>query len=87
MIATTVGGLPEIVVDGKTGLLVPPHSPDALAEAMRALWHDRGLALNLGMAASRVARERFSLAGQIAKTIALYKTILSQRAARMEARS
>jgi glycosyltransferase involved in cell wall biosynthesis len=79
VIATTVGGLPEIVVDGHTGLLVPPRSPEALAEAMRKLWQDRGLALELGATALNVVRERFSLAGQIEKTVALYETLLPRQ--------
>jgi len=36
VIATTVGGLPELVDDGRTGLLVPPRDPKALADAIRA---------------------------------------------------
>jgi glycosyltransferase involved in cell wall biosynthesis len=83
VIATVVGGLPEIVTDGETGLLVPPRSPEALAEAMRTLWHDRGLALKLGTSALRVARERFSLTDQIAKTIALYEAVISQQPRRL----
>ncbi len=82
VIATTVGGLPEIVVNGETGLLVPPRSPEALAEAMRTLWHDRALTLGLGTSASRIAQERFLLADHIEKTIALYETLLSQRASK-----
>lgn len=79
VIATTVGGLPEIVTHGETGLLVAPHAPGALADAMRTLWHDPALAARLGASASRVARERFSLARQVEKTVELYETISSRR--------
>jgi glycosyltransferase involved in cell wall biosynthesis len=79
VIATSVGGLPEMVVDGQTGLIVPPGSPEALAEAMRTLWHDRVLTLRLGKSAARLAQERFSLVGQIAQTHALYESLLAER--------
>ena len=40
VVATRVGGLPEVVDDGVTGLLVPPADPGALAQAMVAIWND-----------------------------------------------
>jgi glycosyltransferase involved in cell wall biosynthesis len=52
--ATAVGGTPEVVVDGKTGFLVPPRDPVALADAMLRLLADRGLAEAFG----RAGRER-----------------------------
>ena len=61
VIATRVGALPEIVVDGMNGLIVRPFSPEALAGAMRTLWHDRSLAARLGASGRRVATEQFSL--------------------------
>lgn len=54
VVAARVGGLPEIVVDGETGLLVPPEDPAALADAIRRMAADPGLRLRLGAA----ARER-----------------------------
>ncbi|MGA3058020.1 MAG: glycosyltransferase [Candidatus Limnocylindrales bacterium] len=50
VVATGVGGIPEIVVDGQTGLLVPPEDPRALAEAIRRLAGDRDLRHRLGKA-------------------------------------
>lgn len=55
VIATRVGGLPEVVLDGETGLLVPPANPEALADAMRILLRDRDLRVRYGIA----GRERF----------------------------
>ena len=43
VIATSVGGLPDVVADGKTGMLTPPENPDALADAL-VTYFDRGLA-------------------------------------------
>ncbi|MGZ6273158.1 MAG: glycosyltransferase [Candidatus Limnocylindrales bacterium] len=54
VVATNVGGIPEIVVDGETGLLVPPKDPVALAAAIRRLAGDRELRHRMG----RAGRER-----------------------------
>ena len=60
VVATSVGGLPEIVVDGQSGILVPPGDPAALAQALRALLTDERLRLRLAQGARRRA-ECFSL--------------------------
>ena len=56
VVATRVGGVPELVQDGVTGLLVPPGDPDALAAAVVRVLERRG---DMGAAAARRAR-RFS---------------------------
>ena len=48
VVASRVGGIPEVVEDGKAGLLVPPKSPTELSEAIRRVWEDRNLARKLG---------------------------------------
>jgi glycosyltransferase involved in cell wall biosynthesis len=73
VIATRIGGLPEIVRDEVTGLLVSPHSPAELAGAMRRLWFDPNLTRELGRNAFHEAREKFSLATHVSKVIALYE--------------
>lgn len=60
VVATTVGGLPEIVVDGRTGLLVVPDDVDALARALGDLLGDRDRAAEMGGAAREVAAVDFS---------------------------
>ena len=72
VIATEVGGLPEIVRDGETGLMISPASPDALAEALRRLWSDPRLTKRLGENALRDARARFRLDLQVERTTELY---------------
>lgn len=57
-VATRAGGIPEAVIDGETGILVPPGDPDAAAEAIAALATDRALRERLGSSArARVATD------------------------------
>lgn len=60
VISTRVGGIPEVVLDGETGLLVPPHDSDAIARAIIKLAKDRKLREEMGNAGRRRA-EYFSL--------------------------
>jgi glycosyltransferase involved in cell wall biosynthesis len=62
VVASTVGGVPEIVEDGKTGLLVPPGEAAALAAALELLLADATLRDRLGAAGRTRVRERFDLA-------------------------
>ena len=55
-VATSVGGIPEIVRDGETGILVPPNSPERFAEAVEALLGNEKLRLQMGRAAQERAR-------------------------------
>jgi len=72
VIATRVAGAAEQIVDGESGLLVPPSDPVALAAAMARLAGDPPLRSRLGAAAERRVRERFSIAQAVAGTIAVY---------------
>jgi spore coat protein SA len=59
VVATRVGGMPEIVADGETGFLIDPNNPDALASALERLLTDESLRRTLGAAARRAAVARF----------------------------
>ncbi|MCK4413482.1 MAG: glycosyltransferase [Candidatus Eisenbacteria sp.] len=72
VLATRVGGIPEIVIDGETGLLVPPADPRALAGGLGRLLADPALRTQLGAAGLDRARGYFSLERMADQTLAVY---------------
>ena len=73
VVATPVGGTPEVVVDGETGLLVPPRDVEALAAALRELLADPERAQRLGEAGRRRVEARVLGAGRWReRVLALY---------------
>jgi alpha-maltose-1-phosphate synthase len=72
VVAAHVGGIPEVVSDGETGLLVPPDDPGALAAALNALLGDPGRAAAMGRLGRRRAIAEFSWPAIAAQTAALY---------------
>jgi glycosyltransferase involved in cell wall biosynthesis len=83
VVACAVGGVPEIVVPGRTGLLVPPEDPAALAAALERLRRDPGLRARLGASAARDARARFDVRRSVAAVEALYRRVLASRPGRL----
>lgn len=79
VVATRVGGNPELVQDGVTGLVVPPANSAALAEAVGALLDDPARAGAMGAAAKRVAEERFSVRAMVEAHEELYCKLCSGR--------
>jgi len=76
VIASSVGGLPEIIEDGKTGWLVPPRDAEALASRLRMLLINPELRYNLGAAAYARARDHFSAAQMTENFAQLYDELL-----------
>ena len=72
VVATGVGGLRDLVVDGETGIVVPPRDPAALRSALERLLGDRSLRRRLGAAGRERARERFSWATMTDATLEAY---------------
>ncbi len=69
VISTTVGGIPELLRDG-AGILVPPHDPAALAEAIERLVRDPALRIQLSAAGRKRIEEEFSVNTVVAKLVA-----------------
>ena len=72
VVASDVGGIPEMVEDGVTGLLVPPRDPGALADAIVRLLTDHPLADTLARNGHRLVRERFCVERMVADIEGLY---------------
>jgi glycosyltransferase involved in cell wall biosynthesis len=73
VVATSVGGLRDLVVDGTTGLVVPPRDPAALRRALERLLADAELRRRLGSAGRERAREHFSWDAVTEATLAAYR--------------
>ncbi len=74
-VATRAGGIPEVVVDGRTGLLVPVRDPHALAAAIVRLLNDPGRRGRFGAAAREQVRQRFSVERLVQRTIDAYQAV------------
>jgi sugar transferase (PEP-CTERM/EpsH1 system associated) len=80
VVATRVGGTPELVDDGETGLLVPPSNPTALAAPIRTYFEDRAAAARHGSAGRTKVQVRFSLDSMVAGYVEVYDGALKQPA-------
>jgi glycosyltransferase involved in cell wall biosynthesis len=78
-VATCVGGTPEAIVDGVTGVLVPPASSSALADAIVHLLNDTNLAGHLGRAARARVVDHFSVGRMVRSTEDLYIELLERK--------
>lgn len=72
IVATTAGGIPEVVADGVTGALVPPRDGPALARAITHLLRDETLRRHMGEAGLARVRERFTVERMVEATVAVY---------------
>ena len=76
VVASAVGGIPEVVADGATGLLVPPGDEDALAAALTELVTDSDRAARMGIAGRDRAIRQFSWRTIAEQTAALYRELI-----------
>jgi glycosyltransferase involved in cell wall biosynthesis len=76
--ASAVGGILEVVEDGRTGLLVPPGRPDALAEALNRLLADPALAHTMGQAGRQRVEAHFSWASIAQRTEQVYEDAIGE---------
>jgi len=79
VVATRVGGTPEALIHGETGLLVPPGDPGAIAAAVSSLLDNPELARRLGCAARRLIAEKFSVERMVHATEDLYTELLARK--------
>jgi glycosyltransferase involved in cell wall biosynthesis len=75
VVATAAGGIPEVVEDGLTGLLVPTRDPETMAAAVVRLLNNAGLRRQMGEAALLSARERFSVERMVLDTLRVYQRV------------
>jgi glycosyltransferase involved in cell wall biosynthesis len=76
VIATNVGGIPEVVLDGKTGYLVEPKNPGALADAVCGLIRDRDMMRRLGLAGKERVEAEFDPNARVRKIVRMYQALL-----------
>ncbi len=79
VVASRVGGIPEYVVDGQTGLLVPPRDPRALADAIWALVANPDVRFRMGQAGRARVGAHFNSQQMVERTRCLYRELLRQR--------
>ena len=78
VVGSRTGGIPEVVADGETGLLVPPGEPEPLAEALNALIRDPDRAAAMGQAGRKRAVAEFGWAAIAAQTADLYAELANR---------
>ena len=79
IVASNVGGIPDVVVDGKSGILVPEKDPEALANAFKRIASDRSLTVSLLEGARKRIAECFTWDGIIARQIEVYNKVIDKR--------
>ncbi|MBN1936534.1 MAG: glycosyltransferase [Anaerolineae bacterium] len=79
VIATAVGGTPELIGDGETGLLVPPHEPEAMVQAILALLEQPEKAAQLARNGRQRVAEHFTIARMFEQTETLYTRLLQAK--------
>lgn len=82
VLATAVGGTGEVIEDGVTGVLVPAHSPDAMADGLVRLLGNRQWALDLAAAGQARVRSRFSFIGRVRREEDVYRALIAEWAAK-----
>ena len=78
VVVTDIGGNAEVVVDGQTGLVLPPHDPKRLGDAILNLAQNPGRRKAMGDAARKRLAEEFSLTACVERYCALYEHLLAQ---------
>jgi glycosyltransferase involved in cell wall biosynthesis len=87
VVATAVGAVPDVVVDGRTGVLVPPENVEALASEIVTLLNNRTQRENLGAAAKRLIEEEFSAERMTTDYLRIYEQAIATKKRQASAHS
>ncbi|MCD6385083.1 glycosyltransferase [Candidatus Sumerlaeota bacterium] len=79
VIAANVGGVPEIITHNKTGILIPPKRPDAIAEAIYRLYTDSALRDRLAKAGRQHIEQHFSLDNMVRKIESIFEQLIQKK--------
>jgi glycosyltransferase involved in cell wall biosynthesis len=79
VVASRIGGVDEIIVDGQTGILFTPGDPRALSKALVTLIKDKQRAKEMGAAGKRLVMEKFQLKTTVQQINNLYYQLLHNR--------
>ncbi len=75
IIATNVGGIPEVIQNGVNGLLIPPKDPEVIARSITRLLDNQTMRMRLSIAALKILNDRFSQATMVQSTIGIYREL------------
>jgi glycosyltransferase involved in cell wall biosynthesis len=78
IIATRIDGIKEQIVDGESGILIPPRDPGAIAEAIVRLSTEKELAQNLGLEGRRRVEKEFTVERMVSETEKVYQSLYEQ---------
>jgi glycosyltransferase involved in cell wall biosynthesis len=81
IIATNVGGIPEVVKSGVNGILVPPKDPEALYSAMIKLLDDKDMMKKMGYEGKKICKKDFSSKAMVDKVEELYDKLVNEKTA------
>jgi glycosyltransferase involved in cell wall biosynthesis len=76
VVATAVGGAPEVIIEGETGYIVPPDDERAMADRIISLLNDPKRASAMGLKGRAIVEQKFSCDAQLKRTEALYEQLL-----------
>jgi glycosyltransferase involved in cell wall biosynthesis len=83
VVATQAGGIPEVVINKETGLLVPPRDAEALAQAILGLYRDREVAARYARRGFDVVHEKFSAEAMAERVVRLYEQFAAKKGVRL----
>ena len=87
VVATEVGGIPEVVIHRESGLLVPPREPNALAHSIMDLYKNPSFAARLGRRGYENVRRKFSAESMARKILLVYENLARKKKVKLPVQS